>query len=65
LAIDDGVSRSTLSEVASIFARKSQWLERRKISNRQKILAANRDYVFEQCGQYLNQALGTIVAKYL
>jgi len=60
LAIDDGVSRSTLSEVASIFARKVNGWKEEKFRDRQKILAANRDYVFEQCGQYLNQALGTI-----
>ena len=60
LAIDEGISQSTLSEVASVFAKKVNGWKEGKLRDRQKIVDTNRNYVFNQCSQYLNQALQTI-----
>lgn len=60
LVIDDGVSQSTISEVASIFAKKVNGWKEEKFQNKQKIIAANRNYVFDQCSQYLNLTLKTL-----
>jgi len=60
LKIEDSIAQSTLTEVASLFAKKVNGWKENKLQERQKTIAINRNYIFEQCSNYLSSALQTI-----